>query len=406
MSVSLKTINILPMNDPAVCEEHACKICFEVKANMKTCCIKGHFFCNDCLSHERVKACPQCRLPLLRQNGEFADALHINATIRQTNVKCPNYLAGCEHICNVLDMPKHIKENCPCRIVSCPLSKLCKGENCTWRGPHKNVREHLQKDHLDMALKLSLEQRDKIDYLTEEMISKTSFNILLQNVSEINTSIQTILNHNTILRGKVEELENRLDSLKSSVTKGLSGLRSSTDYTADQVVRSMSSMDQQLSTAIDRLPKKRGSKRERTADDKRRRDEEIDTTANDDVARRRRDWQAKRYLEMVHLESESDDNDEETVSAAPRLVSPTHEPTSPVYSPIAPSYNPISPSYSLIGPRPTSPSYGPTSPGYGPNSPSYGPTSPSYGPTSPGYGPTSPGYGLPSPTYEPTPPSY
>ena len=93
------------------------------KPHLTECC--GQHFCQQCLLHwakmANGKTCPHCR------EGSFSHVhdKHLDRSIRELDIRCPNASHGCEWVGHLTDLVSHLDSNsengCKHHLVECPL---------------------------------------------------------------------------------------------------------------------------------------------------------------------------------------------------------------------------------------------------------------------------------------------
>lgn len=133
-----------------VLEALACPICAEPSLEIRVICGNSHSVCPKCITETRASGkCPECRCPLLENpyvDRGRRDAFMCLPTKCTYNTGETN---GCQYQGTWGQLATHLKEECPCVVVSC---RHADAVGCTWKGPRRDEEAHSNTDHTKCLL--------------------------------------------------------------------------------------------------------------------------------------------------------------------------------------------------------------------------------------------------------------
>ena len=98
-------------------------------------CPQGHLFCQEC--REKVKICPICRDPLLKNRSRISEYI-IEKYLKDQYTACRNNERGCKKKGTLRELCDH-EVICPFTEVTCPGKIL----GCTWQGARISLPNHI-----------------------------------------------------------------------------------------------------------------------------------------------------------------------------------------------------------------------------------------------------------------------
>ena len=118
-------------------EDLICHICHDFVTTPISQCTQGHLFCRKCVdtAHKanEVMKCPKCRSPM--PNGHIRN-LALENIIPTLMGTCP---IGCGRVLRLAELSGHAEDECPLRMITCPL--------CKDRQTFSDFRQHVLSKH-------------------------------------------------------------------------------------------------------------------------------------------------------------------------------------------------------------------------------------------------------------------
>ncbi|KAJ3649036.1 hypothetical protein Zmor_020798 [Zophobas morio] len=141
--------------DEKVLQYFECPVCKTLMRPPIYQCKFGHSFCSSC--RPKLEKCPSCRALFGTTRNYSLEGLTAGISY-----SCMYHHLGCEETLQVYESDKH-EVVCPYKPYPCPL------DDCSFRGTHSNIGQHLDEKHKDRVIRSDF-YKTTVEFRLEQMI--------------------------------------------------------------------------------------------------------------------------------------------------------------------------------------------------------------------------------------------